>query len=223
MRSVKAAPDSSELKEPARDCGLCPRLATYRTANAMAEPKWFNGPVPSFGDRDARFLIVGLAPGRGGANRTGRPFTGDYAGDLLYATLLKYGFAEGAYAARHDDGLRLRDCMISNAVRCAPPLNKPTPEEIATCRQFLSAQIADLPHLRAILCLGVVAHESTLRALGLKLKAAPFRHGARHDAAQHITLFDSYHCSRYNTNTGRLTAPMFESVFQDVRALLGDA
>jgi uracil-DNA glycosylase family 4 len=176
--------------------------------------------VPSFGDPDGRLLIVGLAPGLQGANRTGRPFTGDFAGDLLYATLLEYGFAEGKYQARPDDGLTLIDCRISNAVRCVPPQNKPLPAEISTCRQFLSATAAGMPRLRAIVALGRVAHESILKVLGLRSSAAPFAHGAMHQASA-VKLYDSYHCSRYNTNTGVLTPKMFRSVFARVRAELG--
>jgi uracil-DNA glycosylase len=206
--------------EPDRDCPLCPRLAYFRTQTRAREPGWFNAPVSSFGEPDARLLIVGLAPGLQGANRTGRPFTGDYAGDLLYATLLEYGFAEGVYQARPDDGLRLVDCRISNAVRCVPPQNKPLPIEIQTCRQFLVATIATMPALRAIVALGRIAHESTLKALGLRSAAAPFAHGAIHQAGA-IRLYDSYHCSRYNTNTGVLTPKMFRSVFAKLRADLG--
>src|SRR5205823_5577415 len=185
---------------PDRDCPLCPRLAAFREEARVREPEWFNGPVPSFGDPAARLLIVGLAPGLQGANRTGRPFTGDYAGDLLYATLLEYGFAKGVYQARPDDGMTLVDCRISNAVRCVPPQNKPLPLEINTCRQFLSATIATMPKLRAVVALGRIAHESTLKALGLRNSAAPFGHGTIHPAGA-IRLYDSYHCSRYNTNT----------------------
>lgn len=181
------------------------------------EPAWFNAPVPSFGDPDAALLIVGLAPGVQGANRTGRPFTGDYAGDLLYATLIEYGFAAGVFAARPDDGLTLRDCRITNAVRCVPPQNKPLPVEINTCRQFLLATMATMPRLRAIVALGRVAHESMLKTLGLRAATAPFAHGAVHDAG-HVRLYDSYHCSRYNTNTRVLTPEMFRSVFARVRA-----
>ncbi len=205
--------------EPPRDCPRCPRLAAYRAANAASHPDWFNGAVPSFGDPEGRLLILGLAPGVGGANRTGRPFTGDYAGDLLYATLARFGFANGRFAARTDDGLELEDCLVSNAVRCVPPQNKPTPAEIATCRPFLAARLAALPRLRAILCLGRIAHETLLRTLGLRLADHPFAHGARHDIAG-LAFFDSYHCSRYNTNTGRLTTAMFEAVFADLRAHL---
>jgi len=206
--------------EPARDCPLCPRLVTYRSENAAAFPAYFNGPAPSFGPLTARLLIVGLAPGLHGANRTGRPFTGDYAGDLLYSTLLKFGFATGEYAASSDDGLSLVDAMITNAVRCAPPGNKPTPAEITTCRSFLRERILSLPRLEAIVCLGRIAHESALAALGVKSKAAPFAHGAEHRVAPGLSLFDSYHCSRYNTNTGRLTEAMFDEVFSAVKERL---
>ncbi|MFN3262629.1 MAG: uracil-DNA glycosylase [Pikeienuella sp.] len=206
--------------EAPRDCRLCPRLAAYRDATRARNPDWFNGAVPSFGDEAARLLVVGLAPGVTGANRTGRPFTGDFAGDLLYATLTKFDWANGAFAARPDDGLILAGAMVTNAVRCVPPVNKPVGEEINRCRRFLAARIAALPRLRGILCLGRIAHESTLRALGAKLSAHPFAHGARHEVG-HLILWDSYHCSRYNTNTGRLTAEMFEAVFGAVRAELG--
>jgi uracil-DNA glycosylase len=202
--------------EPDRNCPLCPRLADFRAQARARQPDWFNSPVSSFGDVDARLLIVGLAPGLQGANRTGRPFTGDFAGDLLYATLLDYGFAEGVYQARPDDGLKLVDCRISNAVRCVPPQNKPLPLEINTCRQFLAATIATMPKLRAIVVLGRIAHESTVKALGLRNASAPFAHGAVHNASA-VRLYDSYHCSRYNTNTGVLTPKMFRSVFAKVR------
>jgi uracil-DNA glycosylase family 4 len=207
--------------EPDRNCPLCPRLADFRAAARTREPAWFNSPVPSFGDPDARLLIVGLAPGLQGANRTGRPFTGDFAGDLLYATLLEYGFAKGLYKARPDDGLKLIDCRIGNAVRCVPPQNKPLPAEINTCRPFLTATIETMPQLRAIVALGRVAHESTVKALNLRSSAAPFAHGAIHRASK-VTLYDSYHCSRYNTNTGVLTPEMFRSVFAKVRSDLGE-
>ncbi|WP_347263993.1 uracil-DNA glycosylase [Nitrobacter sp.] len=209
-----AAPAGSE---PGHDCPLCPRLVDYRLAVRTREPDWFNAPVPSFGGPDAALLIVGLAPGVQGANRTGRPFTGDYAGDLLYATLLKYGFAAGRYQARPDDGLKLIDCRISNAVRCVPPQNKPLPAEINTCRAFLSATLAAMPRLRAVVALGRVAHDSAVKALGVRAAAAPFAHGAVHHIGA-VTLYDSYHCSRYNTNTRVLTPEMFESVFAKVRA-----
>ena len=206
--------------EPGPDCPRCPRLVSFRAASRVREPAWFNAPVPSFGDPDGRLLIVGLAPGLQGANRTGRPFTGDYAGDLLYATLLEYGFASGVYRASPDDGLKLVDCRISNAVRCVPPQNKPLPVEINTCRAFLSATIETMPRLCAIVALGRVAHDSVLKVLAMRAAAAPFAHGAVHQAAA-IRLYDSYHCSRYNTNTGVLTPDMFRRVFATVRADLG--
>jgi uracil-DNA glycosylase len=206
---------------PPRDCAVCPRLADFRAANRAAFPDWFNAPVESFGGWDARLAIVGLAPGLRGANRTGRPFTGDYAGDLLYATLLRYGFASGVYDRRPDDGLRLVDCAIVNAVRCVPPQNKPTPQEIASCRAFLGQSLASLPRLKVILALGRIAHETVLRALGLRIALFPFGHGARHAVTPDGPLvFDSYHCSRYNTNTGVLTESMFRDVFAAMRAEL---
>lgn len=218
MRAVRQAALAA-MEEPPHDCALCPRLAKYRTDNAKKQPAWFNAPVPSFGPREARLLIVGLAPGVSGANRTGRPFTGDYAGDLLYGTLLKFGFAKGKYEARPDDGLTLVDCRITNAVRCVPPENKPTPEEAATCRVFLTATLEGMTNLKVIVALGRIAHDATLRAFGKKLAAHPFAHGATHDLGR-ATLIDSFHCSRYNTNTGKLTTEMFEAVFTQVRAAL---
>ncbi|MGI9168982.1 MAG: uracil-DNA glycosylase [Caulobacteraceae bacterium] len=206
--------------EPPRDCPLCPRLVAYRAGNARQHPDWFNGPAPSFGDPAARLLVVGLAPGRGGANRTGRPFTGDHAGVLLYATLIKAGFARGTYGARIDDGLTLTDCMIANAVRCAQPGNKPLPIEEATCRPFLTARIAALPRLKAIVTLGDVARRCVLRALGLPASAAAGGHGTE-TAVGPFRLINSYHCSRLNTNTGRLTAAMFETVFARAKAAMG--
>jgi uracil-DNA glycosylase family 4 len=203
--------------EPDRDCPLCPRLSGFRAANRARDPQGFNSPVPSFGDAEARLLIVGLAPGLQGANRTGRPFTGDFGGELLYATLLACGFAKGRYQARPDDGFTLVDCRISNAVRCVPPQNKPLPAEINSCRPYLSATIEMMPGLRAIVALGRVAHESTVKALGLRGAAAPFAHGAVHQAGA-VKLYDSYHCSRYNTNTGVLTPEMFHSVFAAAKA-----
>jgi len=205
---------------PGHDCPLCPRLVTFRHTWREKQPDWFNGPVPSFGHPDARVLIVGLAPGLRGANRTGRPFTGDYAGDLLYRTLIDFGFATGIYAARPDDGLTLVDAAIANGVRCVPPENKPLPAEISACRPFLAESIVAMPRLAAIVALGRVAHETTVKALGLKRAALPFSHGAIHEAGRGITLHDSYHCSRYNTNTGVLTEEMFRSVFTAVRARL---
>lgn len=208
---------SDGAAEPPANCELCERLVSFRTVNAQAHPDWFNAPVPSFGDPDARVLIVGLAPGLQGANKTGRPFTGDYAGDLLYATLAKFGFSNGAYAANPNDGLVLRGCIITNAVRCVPPQNKPVGAEIKQCRAFLLQRILQLPNLKAIVALGRIAHDSTLSALGLKRSKFPFAHAAAHWLDDQLCLFDSYHCSRYNTNTGRLTAEMFEDVFSDVR------
>lgn len=202
---------------PDRDCPLCPRLVAFREANRAREPLWRNAPVAPFGDITARLLIVGLAPGMQGANRTGRPFTGDYAGDLLYATLLEYGFAKGSYQARPDDGLKLVDCRIANAVHCVPPQNKPLPVEINTCRQFLIANLETMPKLRAIIALGRIAHDTVLKPLQLKASQAPFGHGAVHQAGA-FKLYDSYHCSRYNTNTGVLTTDMFRSVFAKVKA-----
>ena len=212
---------SAEVAEPEapRDCRLCPRLAAYRDANASREPGWFNGAVPSFGDPGARLLVVGLAPGLKGANRTGRPFTGDFAGALLYETLHAHGFANGAFDARPDDGLRLFDSLVTNAVRCAPPQNKPVGAEIAACRRFLAARIAATPRLRAVVALGRIAHESVVRALGARPAAAPFGHGAKAEIGG-VALLGSYHCSRYNTNTGRLTPPMFDAVFREARRLL---
>jgi uracil-DNA glycosylase family 4 len=204
---------------PAKDCQICPRLAAYRDENRASEPDWFNAPVPCFGDPQAELLIVGLAPGVTGANRTGRPFTGDWAGDLLYQTLAKFGFSEGAYAKHRDDGLQLKNCMITNAVRCVPPQNKPVGAEINNCRPFLAARLASLPKLKIVLSLGKISHDSVLRAAGVKLKDAPFGHATAYQLAD-FTLVSSYHCSRYNTNTGRLTEAMFEGVFADIRARL---
>ena len=206
---------------PAADCADCPRLAAFRALNRAEYPDWANAPVASIGEPGARLLIVGLAPGLRGANRTGRPFTGDYAGDLLYRTLIDFGFASGVYDRRPDDGLRLVDCAIVNAVRCVPPQNKPTPQEIATCRRYLAPAIAALPRLRIMVALGRIAHESALRAISLSPAKLPFAHGARHALAPAgFALFDSYHCSRYNTNTGVLTEAMFREVFASIRAEL---
>lgn len=210
--------------EAPADCTLCPRLVAYREAVRAKEPTWFNGAVPSFGDANARLVVVGLAPGVTGANRTGRPFTGDWAGDLLYATLDKFGFSKGKFAADPNDGLVLTGAMITNAVRCVPPENKPVGKEINTCRPFLEARLAALPKLKVIVCLGKISHDSTLRALGLKVSAHPFGHGTRYDVSVNgrpVTLLSSYHCSRYNTNTGRLSAAMFEDVFAAAREAAG--
>ncbi len=211
------------LSEPGPDCPLCPRLVSYRAANRAANPSWHNAPVPGFGPCQAALLIVGLAPGLRGANRTGRPFTGDHAGLLLYGTLLGAGLAAGTYAADPADGLVLRDCRIVNAVRCVPPANLPQPAEARTCNRFLAAEMAAMPRLRAILALGVLAHAAVLRARGLRLAATPFRHGAIHALPEGLLLADSYHVSRYNTNTGRLTAAMFEAVVAEVMGRIGAA
>jgi uracil-DNA glycosylase family 4 len=208
--------------KPGRDCSRCPRLVAFRQDWRARQPGWFNAPVPSFGPTEARLLIVGLAPGLQGANRTGRPFTGDFAGHLLYGTLKEFGFARGEYAERADDGLVLVDARITNAVRCVPPENKPTGAEIATCRDYLAATIKGMPNLCALVALGRIAHDSTVLALGRRLVATPFGHGAQH-ACGGLTLFDSYHCSRYNTNTGVLTADMFRAVFAAVRRHLDAA
>jgi uracil-DNA glycosylase family 4 len=199
--------------EPPRDCPLCPRLVAYRDQMRAEFPDWWNAPVLAFGDPAARIAIVGLAPGKFGANRTGRPFTGDYAGDLLFATLEKFGLSEGKYESRVDDDLILRDAIIVNAVKCLPPQNKPTPEEIRTCRPFLAGSVAALPKARVFVALGQIAHQSAVKVLGGKLPKARFGHGAEHRMPDGHWLIDSYHCSRYNTNTGRLTAEMFEAVF----------
>ena len=203
--------------EPPSDCDRCDRLFQFRTEWRISEPGWFNAPVPSFGDDTARLLVVGLAPGLRGANRTGRPFTGDFAGELLYATLLSHGFARGTYTADLSDGLVLEDCMISNAVRCVPPHNKPTPQEIANCRPFLAARLESLTKIRAVLALGRIAHDQVVSALQLKRARHPFAHAARHALRPGLTLFDSFHCSRYNTNTGRLTPEMFATVVGAIR------
>ena len=204
---------------PPENCQKCPRLVAYRQANRAAHSDWFNAPVPCFGDPEAALLIVGLAPGLKGANRTGRPFTGDAAGDLLYANLHQFGFSRGSYDRHIKDGITLKNCMISNAVRCVPPKNKIIAAEAENCRPYLQARLASLPNLQIVLALGRVAHENVLRAQTIKLKAAPFAHGARHNLAN-FTLFNSYHCSRYNTNTGRLTEKMFADIFADIKATL---
>ena len=206
---------------PPADCARCPRLLAFRTKHQTQFPDWHNAPVESFGGLASRLLIVGLAPGLRGANRTGRPFTGDYAGDLLYATLLKFGFARGSYAARPDDGLQLVDCRIANAVRCVPPENKPTPAEFAQCRSFLQSEIGAMPELRIVLALGKGAHDQILRALAIRPAVDfPFRHGRQHMLTGGVALADSYHCSRYNTNTGRLTPVMFADVLDGIRTYL---
>jgi len=208
---------------PDRECPLCPRLVAYRQDNRAAFPDWHNAPVASFGDTDARLLIVGLAPGRRGANRTGRPFTGDHAGRVLYPTLLRFGFASGRFEARADDGLRLVDCRVTNAVRCVPPENKPTTAEIRTCRRFLEREMRSLPRLHTIVALGTIAHGAVLAAFGLTRSHWPFAHAARHLLPNGLVLADSYHCSRYNLNTGRLTEAMFQAVFEAIRDAAGPA
>ena len=209
--------------EPPRDCPLCPRLVAYRQANAAQNPDWWNGPAPSFvpvgGPQSVRLLVAGLAPGRTGANRTGRPFTGDHAGWMLYDTLFKTGFANDKFDARIDDGLELYECMITNAVRCAPPGNKPATSEENTCRPFLTQRFKDLPNLKVIVTLGDVSRRNILKALGLKASAGIPGHGTEFQAGPYIVL-NSYHCSRLNTNTGRLTAEMFEAVFRRARQLI---
>ena len=205
---------------PPRDCPLCPRLVAYRRDNQRQHPDWYNGPAPTFGDPNARLLIAGLAPGRQGANRTGRPFTGDHAGWLLYETLGKFGFAQGKYEARPDDGLILKDCVISNAVRCAPPQNKPETSEEITCRPFLISTLAALPRLKVIVTLGDVSRRNVLKALGMKASQGTPGHGSETQAGPYLVL-NSYHCSRLNTNTGRLTPAMFENIFRRVREVIG--
>jgi len=200
------------METPAPTCALCPRLVAFREENAAKFPDWHNAPVASFGDDDAALLIVGLAPGLRGANRTGRPFTGDWAGQLLYPTLLKFGLATGPYDERPDDGMTLVNARITNAVRCVPPQNKPTGAEAKACRPFLASEIAGMTNLKGILALGRVAHEAVLTTLGEKRSSFKFAHGAVHVLGNGLWLADSYHCSRYNTNTGRLTTEMFEDV-----------
>ncbi|WP_420393062.1 uracil-DNA glycosylase [Acuticoccus sp.] len=209
--------------DPDRDCPLCPRLVAFRDLQRRDEPTWHNAPVPTFGAASARLLVVGLAPGRAGANRTGRPFTGDYAGTLLYETLSAVGFANGAFDARPDDGLVLIDAAVTNAVRCVPPQNKPTGAEIRNCSVFLTATIAAMAELRVVLALGRIAHDAVVRALGGRLAHHPFRHGATHELASGVAVADSYHPSRYNVNTGVLDAAMFAEILAAVRARLDAA
>ncbi len=204
--------------QPPQNCSLCPRLVEFRCQNQKKYPNYFNAPVPAFGDLDAKLLIVGLAPGLKGANATGRPFTNDYAGDLLYSTLLKYGLAKGVYQKHAGDGLQLFDCRITNAVRCLPPENKPLPSEQKTCRQFLRAEIASMANLKSILILGAIAHNAVLDCFSVKKSTLKFGHGNIHSLPGGINLFNSYHCSRYNTQTKRLTSVMFESVFEKILA-----
>ena len=207
--------------EAPRDCPLCPRLVAFRLDCRAEHPEWWNAPVPAFGDADAWLAIVGLAPGKNGANRTGRPFTGDYAGELLYSTLLKFGLATGEYRASPGDGLQLTGAVILNAVKCLPPANKPEPREIATCRNYFEAALASLPKVRVLVALGQIAHVAAARALGLPPSSTRFGHGAENIAPGGRVLLSSYHCSRYNQNTRRLDAAMFESVFERAVALRG--
>jgi len=204
------------IAAPPHDCPLCPRLVAYREANQAANPGWFNGPVPSFGPVAARLLVVGMAPGVKGANRTGRPFTGDHAGMLLFNTLIKFGFAVGEYGASQDDGMLLQDCRLVNAVRCVPPANLPEPREVTTCNQYLRAELAGVADARVVLALGVLAHAAVLKACGIPPTRIRFRHGAMHELPDGLLLANSYHVSRYNTSTRRLTAEMFEAVMFEV-------
>ena len=228
MRSIEpvSAPADGYPADAPRDCPICPRLRAFREYWRHREPEWFNAPVPTFvsaeGDATVRLLVVGLAPGLRGANSTGRPFTGDFAGELLYSMLSRHGFSRGRFAARADDGLVLKDAAITNAVRCVPPENRPNGAEISSCRGYLAATISRFPNLRAVITLGRIAHDSTLRALGSRVNAAPFSHGGRHAIAG-LEIFASYHCSRYNTQTRRLTEPMFAAVFEEVRDFLDSA
>ncbi len=215
------AAEDGLVDSPGPDCPLCPRLVAYRLENRTANPGWFNAPVPSFGPVSARLLVVGMAPGVRGANRTGRPFTGDHAGVLLYATLRHFGFAQGTYLAEANDGLALRDCRIVNAVRCVPPANLPEPHEVKTCNRFLAAELQAMANLRAVLALGVLAHAAVLKACGIPPTRIRFRHGETHALPDGLLLADSYHVSRYNTNTGRLTTEMFEAVVSALRERIG--
>lgn len=210
------------VPEPPDDCELCPRLVAYRMRNRAQEPTWHNRPVQSFGQTDGQLAIVGLAPGLKGANRTGRPFTGDYAGDLLYSTLSQFDFAAGTYSAHPDDGFKLSDCLVTNAVRCVPPENKPQTDEAARCRPFLTDRLKTMPNLRAVLALGHIAHNNVVSCFGYKRSQFKFGHCAKHKMSKTLYLFDSYHCSRYNTNTKRLTEDMFHDVFRKIRSFLDD-
>jgi uracil-DNA glycosylase family 4 len=211
-----ANPPDRAVAAPAADCALCPRLVAYRAVNRRDNPDWFNAPVPSFGDVGARLLIVGMAPGVRGANRTGRPFTGDHAGLLLYSSLIRFGLASGAYVPEAENGVMLRDCRIANAVRCVPPANLPEPPEVNTCNRFLSGELQSMDRLRAVLALGVLAHAAVLKACGVPPTRIRFRHGETHVLPDGLLLADSYHVSRYNTNTGRLTEAMFHDVVRNL-------
>ena len=206
---------------PDRDCPLCPRLCEFRTANRLKFPHYYNGPVPPFGDLNAEVLIVGLAPGLNGANQTARPFTNDYAGDVLYPILKKFGFARGDYQKRKNDGFELINFRVTNSVRCVPPQNKPLPAEVKTCGNFLIDEIEDMPNLKIILSLGSISHGAVLSILGYKKAPFPFKHGAVHKLDKHnLLLVDSYHTSRYNINTGVLTYAMFEDIIRKIKSLL---
>ncbi len=218
-KSPLKASQTHACPAPGRDCPLCPRLVEFRMKNRVKFPDQWNGPVPSFGPENAELLVVGLAPGLKGANFSGRPFTGDYAGELLYSSLIKFGFAKGVYMARPDDGLTLKNCRITNAVRCVPPQNKPLPEEEKICRNFLIEELECLPNVKVILSLGLVSHNAVLRTFEQKISAHKFGHGAVHDLGK-IKLIDSYHCSRYNTQTKRLTTEMFHQVFEKITKML---
>ena len=220
MKSQSQIFKAGSKGEAPRDCPICPRLVQFRHENRVKYPDYFNNPVPSFGEAKAELMIVGLAPGLHGANQTGRPFTNDYAGDLLYPTLIKFGFATGNYQAVASDGLQLVNCQITNGVRCVPPQNKPLPEEIANCRHFLNEKLRVSPHVKIIVALGGIAHQTVLRSYGKKIAQFKFGHGAEHQLTEQILLIDSYHCSRYNTNTGVLTTAMFEAIFKRAQNLL---
>lgn len=206
----------NKLIEPNKNCSKCRRLYNFRKKNQSNNPDWFNAPVPTFGELSSSLLIVGLAPGLQGANKTGRPFTGDYAGDLLYKTINKFNFSKGKYAGTIDDSLKLKDCTITNAVRCVPPQNKPISEEINNCNNFLKKTIEIHKNLKVIIALGLIAHKSIISALNLKQKLYKFKHGSKHKI-DNLILIDSYHCSRYNTNTGRLNQEMFEKIFFEAK------
>jgi len=211
---------TSKLLEPETDCDLCPRLVKFRNTNKKKYPSFVNAPIPSFGDLDSEILIIGLAPGLKGANKTGRPFTGDYAGDLLYPTLVKFGLAYGIFSAHANDGIKLFNCRITNAIRCVPPQNKPTGPEAATCRPFLNSEIGKMQNLKVILALGGLAHAAVLTTFSERKSFFKFGHEAKHTLSNGLLLVDSYHCSRYNTNTGVLTTKMFESVFKRINLYL---
>ncbi|MBX9795471.1 uracil-DNA glycosylase [Sphingomonas sp.] len=215
MPQIAAAPAMA----PPRDCDRCPRLAALRTACRAEQPEWWNAPVPAFGDPHAWLAVVGLAPGKHGANRTGRAFTGDGAGDWLFGALATIGVAQGNYQGHAEDGLTLTSAIIFNAVKCLPPGNRPDPAEIHACRPFLAAELTALTGLKVVVALGQIAHQSAVKALGGKLPKARFAHGAEHRMPSGVVLIDSYHCSRYNQNTARLTREMFQAVFERAAAL----